>query len=160
MRESKLKRQIDLEIEVACKPIRDAIWAKYADQLAEAARQDKDEENERLDLLVAEGMSRAKWPVGTKLVEWENHIYQYGQCHIFPWRKTEREGFYEIYDERTSAKVVGATWTGKLFLRLALKNGKPGSKAARVYNWELWLPEGEHPDTYKHPYAEVNSDGR
>lgn len=160
MRESEIKKQIKDEIEVACKPIREAIWAKYADQLAEAARQDKAAETELLDLLVANGISKAKWPIGTKLVEWENRIYQHGRCHIFPWRKTGREGFYEIYDERTSAKVVSAPRIGHLFVRLALKNGKPGSRAESVYNWELWLPEGEHPDTYKHPYAEVNSDGR
>jgi hypothetical protein len=148
-----LKQQVEAEIEAACKPIREAIWKKHCAALAQAKEEDRVAEEAWRDRATKSALKKALWPPGTKLVEWTNQrtTWKYGPVQKIPWEQTGQVGFFEIYDERTSGKVIPMKSHGIQFVRLARKDGSPGSKSASWFRWECWLPEGEHPDTYAHP---------
>jgi hypothetical protein len=146
----KLEQVMREEIAEACKPIVAAIEAKYAPLIAEAKVAEEMRRKIEDDKILREALRDALWPVGTKLVEWTNRH----NAHL--WSRTGRVGFYEIFDERTSPPVTPREWHGNTFVRLAKKDGTPGRKSSSRWrvNWLEWLPEGEHPDTYKHPAKE------
>lgn len=148
-----LKSKVETEVMTAITPIRAAIWEKYIPALAEAKRLDDEDLARYKDRVMQESLRDALWPVGTKLVEWSNaHPTNRYSSQNAPWYRTGRRGFYEIFDERKSAKVVSFLSHGWDFVRLAKKGGTPGAKIAQYVNWQTWLPQGEHPDAYEHPF--------
>lgn len=150
-----LKLEMQAEIAEAIKPIEEAIRARYDPLLKEAYAIEKQREDSYLDVRYASAVAEALWPIGTKLVEWENRVRsKYYQDREIPWRRTGRIGFYEIYDARKSASLVAPPSHASEMIRLARKDGTAGSK--RATEWHLmarWFPEGVHPNTYEHPLA-------
>ncbi len=145
-----LKNEMQAEIAEAVRPITEQIEAKWKPALEAARRLEANREFRYKDEVYKAAVEAALWPIGTKLEEWTNTEGRFAQRSI-PWKPTGRTGFYEIYHEKKSVNVARSMSQGKPFVRLAKKDGSPGSRAETWVHWQSWIPEGLHPDTYEHP---------
>lgn len=145
-----LKNEMQAEIAEAVRPITEQIEAKWKPILDDALLAETKREQRYRGQMYKSAVEAALWPIGTKLEEWTNTEGHFVQRSI-PWKPTGRTGFYEIYHEKKSADVARSMRHGEPFVRLAKKDGSPGSRAETWVHWQSWIPEGLHPDTYEHP---------
>lgn len=142
-----IEKKIADEIKAACQPIEAAIRDKYRPMLEEASQKEAEYLELTKKTLMQEALKAALWPSQTRLIEW-NRGLRHGPEQ---WRQTGRIGLYEIYDEKSSAPTVPDRPHATAIIRLLRKDGTPGTRILNWVDWTSWLPEGEHPDTYKHP---------
>lgn len=145
-----IEAQIHEEIRRACQPIEEAIRDKYRPMLEEASRQEAEDWEREKNSWMQEALELALWPIGTRLVEWSRGL-RHGPEQ---WKQTGRIGLYEIYDENKSASIVPDRPHATPIIRLLRTDGTTGHRIVNWVDWTNWLPEGQHPENYKHPAIE------
>lgn len=138
------------KLDEARKPI-DELYKPVFDEI------DKLENELRAELdkaLVREALkaNSGKYPVGTRMVEWEWKFERTGtdKFRRVP-RKTERIGIVEVFAR--GCPHVGMAYAqpkpGEYIIRILKKNGAASLFAASLGNLTVnsWLPEGEKPKT-------------